>query len=86
MSRAEIYKMPIQDGDKSVLSGKDTIMGMPKTPAMRRTSGTRSTPRAVSQSIIPHPILLNIERSSVIPTKCVRPEPRLPPVDQARRS
>jgi hypothetical protein len=39
MSRAEIHKMPIQDGDKSVLSGKDTIMGMPKTPAMRRESG-----------------------------------------------
>ena len=38
MSRAEIHKMPIQDGGKSVLSGKDTIMGMPKTSATRRAS------------------------------------------------
>lgn len=35
MSRGEIHKMPIEDGRKSVLSGKDTIMGMPKTSAMR---------------------------------------------------
>lgn len=35
MSRGEIHKMPIEDGGKSVLSGKDTIKGMPKTSARR---------------------------------------------------
>lgn len=39
MSRTEISKMPIQDGGKSVLSGKDTFTGMPETSAMHRASG-----------------------------------------------
>lgn len=36
MPRTPIHEMPIKNGGTSVLSGKDTIKGMPKSPAARR--------------------------------------------------